>query len=78
MSEDRGLLSMWTVYDHPRDYPGGYIARRWEIGRGASFPTADVLTAKNLDQLREEMAIRGLYRIARQDGDDPVVVESWI
>jgi hypothetical protein len=20
-ARDRGLLSVWTVYDHPRDYP---------------------------------------------------------
>ena len=38
-------LSMWTVYDHPSDFPDLFIARRWEVGEGLKEPlaTAEVM-----------------------------------
>lgn len=78
MSKDDSLLSMWTVYDHPRDYPEGYIARRWDIGKNTSLPTADVIRAKNLRTIRDKMTNMGLVKLMRSDGDDPTIVESWI
>ena len=24
------MISMWVVYDHPKDYPDSYVARLWE------------------------------------------------
>jgi hypothetical protein len=75
---DRGILSMWTVYDHPKDFPDNFIARRSEIGSGEPLPvmTADVVTG-NLDLIRKSMEMCGLYCLSRDPSDDPVIVETW-
>jgi hypothetical protein len=71
-------LSIWTIYDHPRDYPEGFIARRWAIANGQNFMTSDTFKADNLETLRRHFEGRALFRMPRQDGDDRVIVESWL
>jgi hypothetical protein len=73
----RGALCIWTIYDRPKDHPHGFIARRFEVGRGTSTPTAHTL-AGDLDDIREILAQAGLTNIRRQAGDEPQIVESWI
>lgn len=75
---DRGILSMWTVYNRPKDYPHGYIARRSEIGGRKPRPvmTADVVIG-DLKLIRESMTMCGLYCLTRDLSDDPVIVETW-
>lgn len=69
---------MWTIYDHPRDFPGGFIARRHQVGPGRSEPTSDVVVAEHLQDLREHFEEQGLSCISRQPDDDPVIVETWL
>lgn len=72
------LLSIWTVYDHPDDYPHGFVARRHEPQRdGTTVPTADVVFAPTLDAVRAKLPPE-LYRLEREPGDAPSIVESWI
>jgi hypothetical protein len=73
----RGALTIWTIYDRPKDHPHGFIARRFEVGRGTSTATDHTL-AGDLDDIREILAQAGLTNIRRQDGDEPQIVESWI
>ena len=71
-------LSIWTIYDHPLDYPQGFIARRWVIQTaGDVIASNDIRTADSLDEVRQ-MIPAFLHRLPRQDGDDPKIVESWI
>lgn len=71
-------MSGWTVYDHPLDYPSGYVARRWIANRdGTVTPTRDVLLDPNLASLRA-MLPPGLARIERMPEDDPVIIEVWL
>lgn len=72
------LLSLWTVYDHPRDYPHGYIARRWEIERTGPEATDDVLHAHDLESIREHLRNLGLTCLARHAEDEPQIVETWL
>lgn len=73
-----GPLSIWTVYDHPADRPDKFVARRWEAQNGPEpVPTNDILEADTLEALRRLLPPH-LFRMPRQDGDDPVIVESWI
>jgi hypothetical protein len=72
MSDDE--LPIWTVYDHPRDYPHGFIARKFLLDQ----PTDEIITAPTLDEIREAMWQRGLTCLKRAPGDDPVIVETWI
>ena len=66
-------LSLWTIYDHPRDYPRCFVARRYELDQA----TADVLTAGTLADLRAKLP-PGLTRLERAEGDDAKIVEVWI
>lgn len=66
-------LPIWTVYDHPTDYPAGFIARLFLNDK----PTSQVLTARSLDGVREQLP-PGLYCIPRSPDDDPVIVECWL
>lgn len=72
------VLSIWTIYDHPKDFPGGYVARRWDVTPVGSKPTCEHIYSDDLEQLRDEMATRMLTCIPRQDLDDPVILESWL
>lgn len=74
---DQQLLSIWTLYERPRDYPEGYIARRFEVRPGSSVATDDIRTAPTLDALRKALP-KGLYCIQRNPEDDPVIVETWL
>lgn len=73
-------LAMWTVYDHPSDFPRGYVARRFEIGKGLDGPqpTDDVVGAGDLQQLRDSLRHAGLVCLTRNEGDEPQIVETWL
>jgi hypothetical protein len=65
---------MWVIYDHPRDYPREFVARKW-VGEAA---TPEVICAHSVGALRDIMRSRGLNRLARHDSDDEVIVETWL
>jgi hypothetical protein len=69
------MMSIWTIYDHPSDYPDGFIARRHEVARG---PTDDMVKADSLEALRQHFVNEGLVCIARDPNDDARIVESWV
>jgi len=77
MSEP-AVMSMWTIYDHPTDFPNEFVARRHEIVRGGSRPTSDAMASHSLDLLRDELARRGLSCISRHPTDEPQIVETWL
>jgi hypothetical protein len=72
-AQARGVLNIWTVFDHPRDYPNGFIARRFELDQ----PTQDAFTGQ-LDAIRDALMRCGLYRLKRNDADHPSVLETWL
>jgi hypothetical protein len=65
-------LEIWTIYDHPTDYPDCFVARKFLNDQ----PTDTVLFAPTLARIRE-MIPQGLFPLARFKEDDPVIVESW-
>ena len=76
-----GHLDLWTVYDHPKDYPDVFIARRSEIRSstgGGAVMTGDIVTAHTLQEVRLNLRNRGLVCLARQPEDDAVIVEIWL
>jgi hypothetical protein len=74
----RGALNVWTVYDHPRDIPDKFVARRFETGKQGAIATDDILVTADLEELREVFERVGLYRMNRQERDDPKIVETWL
>lgn len=68
-------LSLWTIYSSPSDYPGKFVARRYELDK----PTHDVIVADDLATLRSLMQhVHALHRIDRDAKDDGNIVETWI
>jgi hypothetical protein len=73
----REALSMWTVYERPRDYPDQCVARRCEIGPEGVKMTNDMFVADTVDELRALLP-SGLFCMPRHATDDPVIVEVWL
>ena len=72
---------MWTIYDHPRDYPDSWVARRWEVGGKTRVPapiaTSDMFVADTLEELRALLP-PGLVCLNRLPLDDAKVKEVWV
>lgn len=72
------LLVMWTIYDHPTDWPEWYVARAFTITPEGSEPGDTVELHRDIEALRRAMQRRGLYCLPRNEGDEPQIVETWI
>jgi hypothetical protein len=72
------VMSMWTVYDHPCDWPEQYVARRYEILPDGPMPTEDTISSVDLALVRRALSLRGLTPITRSEGDDPNILETWL
>ena len=71
------VLSIWTVYDHPTDFPNEFVARRWEV-HDKPVPTDDIITSNDVNLIRASLASRGLTCLAPSKDDDPNIVETWL
>ena len=72
-------LAMWTVYQHPLDYPNKFVARRWDIEPGVTKPSASVIITPDLQTLQDILQFEmGLVRQVRWPQDDPTIVEVWL
>jgi hypothetical protein len=69
---------MYTVYDHPKDYPHEYVVRRFEIRPNEVTGTAIYAHAATLAEVRRPLRGMGLSRIGRHESDDLVIVEVWL
>lgn len=66
-------LPMFTIYRHPRDFPGYFVVRLFDMDR----PTAITFLATTEDQA--VMAIpQGFVRLERNPADDPVIVATYV
>jgi hypothetical protein len=75
------ILFMWTVYDHPSDFPDWFVARKFEItGQGPVVGNA-VIWAATLPEVRRmiaEIDPDASACLPRYDNDHPNVVETWL
>lgn len=74
------LLTTWTIYDHPADFPGCYVAREWAIvGGGQIMATGSLIQSDDVETIRQSLLVdMGLTCLGRSDEDDPTIVETWI
>lgn len=73
----RETLPMFTVYDHPTDAPDYFVARLWTTLPRPAVSSIAILD-RDLERIRNTMEALGLHQLARQDGDDPKILETWI
>lgn len=75
--------SFWVIYESPIDYPGQFVARRWEGQRGVTGevfnvrPMPQKFVADTLPAVREQ-ARHGRSRLTPDASDNPVLVEVWV
>ena len=71
------VLHIWTVYEHPRDFPHSYVARRFDVGPAGAVSTGDLVVAPDLESIRQQLP-EGVVRMDRSPTNDPHVLESWL
>ena len=72
-------FSVWTLFDHPSDYPDCYVARRFSVRIGG--PTEDVVTGDSPGQVLlkiQEIDPNACTFIPRDPRDDPKIMGIWI
>lgn len=73
----REHLPMFTITDHPTDWPDFYVARM-HFTLPEPRPSDFVIMDRDLERLQETMQALGLVKLMRSPGDDPVVLETWL
>lgn len=67
---------MWTIYDHPRDYPDKFVVRLWH---GPDNSEPQVSTHETLGEARQSIVNQGGSGfLSPSPGEDPCIVETWI
>lgn len=70
-------IPMAVIYDSPKDFPDMILCRIWE-GAGC-HPTRIAMQKGSLEEMREAIMAAGFsIRFPRAEGDDPVIVETWM
>ena len=79
IEEDKSMseLAIYTIYENPKDYPGLFVVRRWEIMPGSVQVSRWVRTALTINQARALLPY-GVVCLPRNTEDDPSLVGSWI
>lgn len=73
-------LAVYTIYDHPTDFPQGYIARLFLVSSDGPVPTDEAFADAHLDEVRQwiQRVAPGAVRIPRSPEDDPAILETWL
>jgi hypothetical protein len=73
-------LVMWTVYKHPKDYPGEYVARKFVITEDFYGPSNESISSRSLRDVRNVLRslYPGLIQLKRPPDDEPHIVEVWL
>ena len=79
-SEALIALKMWTIYDHPKDYPNFFVARMFYICpiKNEPLPSNLIYLSSDLKTLQKRMQSLFLTCISRHDTDDPTIIETWL
>lgn len=73
------FMTMWTVYDHPTDFPDHYVARQHAIyDDNSTGPTDSTIVCDDLEILREQLRSRGMTPLIRELNDPAKIIETWI
>lgn len=77
------VMSHWTIYQNPVDYPDyPYVMRRWVLMSDSSTAMdqrlACIENEEGLNNIRATLERYGLTRIPRMPEDDPAILEVWI
>lgn len=73
-------LFIYTVYDHPLDYPNSYVVKKWMCNVNPPVQDANFLIeGKDLELIRDMLVIEmGLTLLPNDPIDDEVILENYI
>lgn len=71
-------LTIWVIFDRPKDYPEYFVARKFIYKDGGMQATSLIFKNKEIENIRTNFRAKGFSPIPRQVDDDPVIIESWI
>lgn len=77
MTQDESL-KMFVIYQNPRDYPGKYVVRAWDIGSATISPEMEPRHVSDSIEGARDSLPPGLMKLDRAPFDDEVIVETWI
>ena len=77
MNTPEKLLTIFTIYDHPKDQPEHFVVRQWFTNGGPEPIAGEAKLAKTIREARAWIP-SGLVRFERNPGDDPCILETWI
>jgi len=71
---------MWKVYEHPKDCPAEYVARKFVITEDFYGPSNESISSRSLTDVRNVLRslYPGLIQLKRLPDDGPDIVEVWI
>jgi len=72
-----GMLPMWTIYEHPRDFPEHFVVRMHVADASGSRPAPYAVLCASLPEAREQVPCY-CVQMQRDPNDDPAIVELWI
>lgn len=76
--ESRAGLRMWTVYDHPRDFPDHWVVRPGRALASGYVPAPRAWPFETLEAVHEFLGPFHLTLIQRGDPAEPNIAEVWI
>lgn len=70
------MLTNWTFFDHPADFPNSYVARKFINAE----PTDEVVVVPTLKELRRIICRMdgSLTCVRRLPEDHPCIIEVWL
>lgn len=69
-------LMMYTIFDHPDDFPDHFVVRHFQVAGGEPQPLGFQL-AHSLEEARAMVPARADYCLGRDPSDHPNIVETW-
>lgn len=71
------VLTGWTIFNHPSDYPQHIVVRRWWVVDGGIQHAGVAVLCQSLEEAREQIPV-GTIRFEREEADDAVIIETWL
>jgi hypothetical protein len=75
--ENSPSLEMWVIYYDPKDYPGKWVVRLWQIGVEGVTALPEPFVCDSLAEAREAVP-PGCSWLDRAPIDEPQIKEIWL
>jgi len=72
-------LIIYTVFDHPADFPDEFVVRRFYSGANGTRPDSELYArSRDVNEIYTLLSLKGLVRLERDESDDPKIMCSFI